>query len=338
MMKAFVTGSTGLLGNNLVHLLLDQGYEVKALARSAEKAQRLLGDTGAEIVIGDMENVADFADQLEGCDVLFHTAAYFREYYQPGVDHWAKLHRINVAATIELLEAAEARGVKKVIYTSSSAVVAQKSNRSNQGKPLDESAPYTTFGDRNLYVRSKVEAEKAIFEFLETHTLPVILILPGWIFGPRDAAPTGSGRLIIDFIGQKLPVMFRGANHAVDARDVAQAMINAVEQGQSGERYLVVGRHTRLVDIMNTLEKLTGIPGPRRIISPGLMVAYAWLTENLARITGGSPLVTQAGIQVLNGRAEVSSQKAEKELGITFRPIADTLRDEVAWFQSHGYC
>jgi dihydroflavonol-4-reductase len=81
-----VTGSTGLLGNNLVRTLVDAGNEVWALARSKEKAQRELGDTGARIVLGDVRNVANFAYDLKGMDVIFHTAAYFREYYNPG-DH-----------------------------------------------------------------------------------------------------------------------------------------------------------------------------------------------------------------------------------------------------------
>ena len=106
-MKAFVTGSTGLLGNNLVRALLAQKHQVKALARSQRKAEQLLGDTAAEIVVGDMDDVAAFADELAGCDVLFHGAAFFREYFQPG-DHWATLKRINVDTVIESFEAAEA--------------------------------------------------------------------------------------------------------------------------------------------------------------------------------------------------------------------------------------
>ena len=73
-MKAFVTGSTGFLGSNLVHALLERGYEVKALARNKQKAQKILGNLKLEIVEGDLDNVAAFAHKHEGCDVLFHTA------------------------------------------------------------------------------------------------------------------------------------------------------------------------------------------------------------------------------------------------------------------------
>ena len=98
-MRAFVTGSTGLLGNNLVRTLLSAGHEVQALARSRGKAARELGDTRASIVIGDLTAVAGFAEALSGVDVVFHTAAFFREYYAPG-DHSKLIKHINVEATL----------------------------------------------------------------------------------------------------------------------------------------------------------------------------------------------------------------------------------------------
>ena len=126
-MKAFVTGSTGFLGSNLVIALLERGYEVKALARNRQKAQKVLGNLKLEIVEGDLDNIAAFAPALQDCDVLFHTAAYFCEYYAPG-NHWATLEKLNVTATIELLTAAEKHGVKRAVHTSSSGVIGMKPN------------------------------------------------------------------------------------------------------------------------------------------------------------------------------------------------------------------
>ena len=217
-MKAFVTGSTGLLGNNLVRALLAQGHEVKALARSQRKAEQLLGDTAAQIVVGDMDDVAAFADELEGCDVLFHGAAFFREYYQPG-DHWATLKRINVDAVIEIFEAAEARGVRRAIFVSSSGTVGVGPN----GTPGDETAPPPAIAADNLYFRSKVLADEAVAAWLPGRKLEVVTILPGWMYGPYDAAPTSSGQLVLDFLHRKLPAIIPGAGSVVDARDVAQA-------------------------------------------------------------------------------------------------------------------
>ncbi len=331
-MKAFVTGSTGLLGSNLVRQLVGAGWEVKALARSKEKAAKLLGDTRAQVVTGDMENADGFAAELAGCDVLFHTAAYFREYFAPG-DHWATLENINVKGTIKLLDEAEKRGVKKVIYVSSSTVIGMKAN----GEPGDETTPPDAHASENLYAKSKVVAEAAIAEFLKTHSIPVILILPTAMFGPGDAAPTTAGQIILDFIHRKLPVIPPGGFSVVDARDVAQAMIQAVERGKSGERYIINNAYRSLGDIVKQLEQITGIPAPTRQIPYLMALTYAWVMETRARLTGTETVITVNGIRTVGKAYEVKSDKAQRELGATIRPFEDTLRDEIHWYIEHGY-
>src|SRR5262245_22362257 len=102
--RAFVTGATGLLGNNLVRALLARGFEVRGLVRSLEKGRALLGDTSVRLVQGDMLDVAGFASAIDGCDYVFHTAAYFRETFGPG-RHDAMLRAVNVDGTMALLGA-----------------------------------------------------------------------------------------------------------------------------------------------------------------------------------------------------------------------------------------
>ena len=154
-MRALVTGSTGLLGNNLVRTLIDAGHEVWALARSREKAQRELGDTAARVVLGDIRNVPNFAYELRGIDVIFHTAAYFCEYYNPG-DHSNAIELSNVKGTMELAQAAHAMGVRKMIYTSSASVIGLQPN----GSPGDEQTPPWPGAAKNLYIRKGMR-EKA---------------------------------------------------------------------------------------------------------------------------------------------------------------------------------
>ncbi|NDJ34409.1 MAG: SDR family oxidoreductase [Chloroflexi bacterium] len=333
-MRAFVTGSTGLLGTNLVHLLLEQGWEVRALSRTEEKAERILGETAAEIVIGDMEDVAGFADHIAGCDVVFHCAAYFREYYAAG-EHWEKLKRINVQGTIEVLRATEAHGVGRVIYTSSGGVLAHPGD----GTVLDETADYLPADADNRYFYSKVLAEQAIDTYLETSDLAVIFILPGWMHGPRDSGPTAAGQLVLDYMNGDLPGLINGGQMAVDARDVAQGMINAVECGVSGERYLIAGRPVSFPTLAETLEAVTGQPAPRLTIPMPMALGMAWVSERAAALTGGDTLMTVAGIKTMQrGLTErVSSAKAERVLGVTFRPLSDTLRDAVDWYRANGY-
>lgn len=331
-MKAFVTGATGLLGNNLVRLLVARGYEVKALVRSKEKAQKLLGDVkNVEFIQGDMENVAGFAEALQDCDVLFHTAAYFREYYQPG-DHWSKLKKINIDGTIELFEATEKYGVKKAIHVSSGGVIGEDDSKG----VADETTTASGLALENLYFRSKVETEKAIANFLKTHTMPVVMILPGWMFGPGDAAPTSAGQLVQDFLGRKLPGVVNGGATIADARDVAGAMIEAVTKGKNGERYIVGGKLHTVPEVMKTLEKVSGVPGPKLRIPTPIALTIAWLSQTVARLTGGTTLLTVSGIKTIANPHQISSEKAARELGAKFRPLEDTLRDTVNWYKSQS--
>ena len=330
-MKAFVTGSTGLLGSNLVKLLLAQGHEVKALARSPEKARKQLGSLPKlEVVQGDMENIPGFVSAMQGCDVLFHVAAYFRETFGRG-DHWPKLEQINVTGTITLLNEAEKHGLKKVIYVSSSGVIGLKPD----GSPGDETTPPGQNTEANLYFKSKVLAEQAVATWLKTHTLPVVLILPTWMYGPQDAAPTTAGQIVLDFLNRQLPAIPPGGNAIVDARDVAQAMIFAVERGQSGERYIISNQFQTMGQITSKLEQASGVPAPKMHLPYPMALAVAWVTETLAQIQGKDALITINGIRTLKHGADVSSAKAMRELGHTPRPFEETLRDAVNWYRTN---
>ena len=170
---AFVTGATGLLGNNLCRELVAQGWQVKGLVRSIDKAHKLLANSGVEFISGDMENITAFAPALVGVDVVFHTAAFFREYYQPG-DHWETMKRLNVDATMELLQAAQSQGVKRLVFTSSSGVI-----QTQPGQLATEDSGYSTFAAENLYFKTKVLAEQEIQRFLKTSSLDVVLTLSG---------------------------------------------------------------------------------------------------------------------------------------------------------------
>jgi len=331
-MRAFVTGATGLLGSNLVHALLDQGHEVCGLVRSRKKVLRIFPNERVEFVIGDMSDVASFAPSLEGCDVLFHTAAYFREYYQPG-DHKGTLEKINVQGTVDLLIAAEKQGVKKAIHISSSGVIGRKPD----GSAGDENSLPDDHATSNLYFASKIDTELAIKRFLKERALPVVMILPAWMWGPGDSGPTASGKLLLDFLKRKLPGIVDGGSSIVDARDVALATITAADRGNSGERYIVGGKYFDLAGVLATLERVTGVLAPKLKIPYALSLAVGAASQAWARFIGGEALVTLAGVRTIHGKNEVDSSKAIRELSATFRPFEETVRDEVEWFRKHGY-
>jgi dihydroflavonol-4-reductase len=326
-MRAFVTGSTGLLGNNLVRTLLQAGHEVWALARSKEKARRELGDTTARIIVGDVRNVAEFAYDLRGTDVLFHTAAYFREYYDPG-DHSNVVERTNVTGTMDLARAAHAMGVGKMIYTSSAGIVGLQSD----GSPGDEQTPSWLGTATNRYLKSKGQAEQLLREFSREKKLFVAVVLPSWMWGPHDVGPTPSGKLVFDALAHKLPPMLPpGGSAVVDRRDVAAGMLRVAEIGWSEERYILSSDFVELADIIANLAALTDAKPPKRHIPYAAAVALATASETWSRITGTTSPLSVEAIRLMNARLRVNSAKAEKDLGVTFRPFNITLEDTVAW-------
>lgn len=331
---AFVTGATGLLGNNLVRELLDQGFRVRALVRSRDKAERQFASLPVEFVTGDMLAVEAFAPALAGVDVVFHTAAYFRDSYTGG-SHWAKLHAANVLGTRALLHHAHAAGVRRFVHASSIAVL-----RGERGQIVDETMLRDEH-DADDYYRSKILSDREVLAFLDSHSdFWAAMVLPGWMHGPGDMGPTSAGQTVLDVARGKLPGVPPGSVCLVDARDVAQAMIAAHRQGRRGERYLAAGRHFMMAELLPLLGRILRVKVPTRRIPMAFLYAIAAISEAKARLTGKPVLFSWAMIRNLsseNERSRFSAAKSEAELGLRFRPVDDTLRDEVAWFRVQGW-
>lgn len=334
ILTAFVTGATGLLGNNLVRLLLSHGVHVKALARSREKAAKQFGSLPVEMVLGDMTNLAGFAEHLKGVDGLFHTAAFFRDNFKGG-RHWKELHDTNVSGTKDLLHHAYAAGVRRMVHTSSIAVL-----RGAPGQFTDETMQRTA-GDADDYYLSKILSDRAIDAFLEKHAdMSVSMVLPGWMVGPGDIGPTSSGQVILDFVNRKLPGVPPARFSLVDARDVAAAMWLAALNGRRGERYLAAGRHMPMAELVQILERITGIPAPRMKVPVPILFLFGAFGELGLRLTGKPAWLSLATARLMvkeRDRSHFDNTKSERELGLKFRPVEESLRDTLAWYQENGW-
>lgn len=332
--SAFVTGATGLPGNNLVRLLVSRGIHVRALVRSREKAAKQFGDLPVDTVVGDMKNVAAFALQLQGVDIIFHTAAFFRNNYNGG-KHWKELFDSNVTGTTDLLSRAYNAGVSRFVHTSSVAVLAGK-----PGRLIDETMRRTA-KDADDYYLSKILSERAIDAFLEKHPdMWACMVLPGWMIGPGDFGPTSSGQVILDYLRRKLPGIPPATFSVVDARDVAEALWRAAFEGRCGERYLAAGRHMPMGELFHVLEQISGVPAPRFNAPFPVLYALAVANELWARMSRKPKLISMATVRLMNSeRAQThfNHDKSKRELGVTFRPVDETLRDTISWYCKHGW-
>lgn len=331
--RALVTGATGLLGSNVVMELLDRGSsEVNALVRDARRAAELLPtDERVRVMAGDVNDVGTFRDRLQGVDAIFHTAAYFREYYQTDYDP-ELLHRTNVDSVGTLLAAAVDGGVPVVVHTSSITTIGPATD----GKPADEDTPPARNWEANVYRASKVRSERVVRAFLERHRLRVPIVLPGWIWGPGDAGPTPAGRLFLAIARGEMRAVPRAGNHVVDARDVAAACVRAAAVGESGRRYIVAGRYHELPELCAAVARATGGAAPRSVPAFAARL-FATVMERQAKLRGRRPLITRSGVQaLLDGGRPISSERAQRELGVVFRPLEQTMLDEAAWYRKQG--
>jgi nucleoside-diphosphate-sugar epimerase len=334
MQSAFITGATGLLGNNLVRLLVSRGVRVRALARSREKAAKQFADLPVEIVVGDMKSVTAFASRLEGVDIVFHTAAFFRDNYKGG-KHWKELYDANVAGTSDLLAQAYRAGIRRFVHTSSVAVLAGK-----PGQVIDETMARTA-KDADDYYLSKVLADRAVDAFLEKHAdMSASMILPGWMVGPGDLGPTSSGQVILDYLHEKLPGIPPATFSVVDARDVAEAHWRAALAGGRRERYLAAGRHMSMGELFGILQQISGVAAPRFNLPLPLLFALAAASEIWAGVRRKSALISLATVRLMKseyGRTHFNHEKSRRELGLSFRPIEETLRDTISWYRENGW-
>ncbi|MFJ1748728.1 NAD-dependent epimerase/dehydratase family protein [Streptomyces sp. NPDC088116] len=343
---ALVTGPTGLLGHAVVDRLLAGGTEVTAVVRDAERARDLLPDhPGLRLVAGDVTDIGSYAGALRGMDAVIHTAAYFREYYQPGHDV-ELLYRTNVDAVEDLLRAAVDAQVPAVVQTSSIAVL----SRGDIHAPGDEDTPNGAPDQENHYRSSKIRAERMIDrfgqEFAATYGekygteygLRVPLVLPGWMWGPGDAGPTAAGRLFLAVARGEIKALPTAGNHVVDARDAAAVCVAAASRGAAGRRYIAGGSWYPLHDICAAVVRATGTGTvPRKLPSPAAM-GLASALEWQAKVRGKEPVATRTGMRVLleGHHRRVSSARAARELDVTFRPLEQTIADQAAWHRAHG--
>lgn len=333
----FVTGATGLLGGHLVRELLSRGHRVRALVRERRRGAALLPDEARlELVVGDLGDVAGFAAALTGVTVVFHAGAYFREAGQGG-SHERALERINVEGTRALIAAAYAAGVRSVLHVSSIGTLAPSAP---EGRAVDEGMRIRAHETRNAYYRSKVLADAVVEEALEEHRdLWAAFVLPGYMNGPGDSGPTAAGRTIQDFVGGRLPGVLDAHFSYVDARDVAWACVEAARRGKRGRRYIVAGQRASLAEEYAILERVTGVVAPTRRVPMRLLGAVALVQEAWARLSGRPVLLGLATYRLLRDdgpHGRFDSSRAERELGVRFRPLEETLADAVRWLDEHG--
>jgi dihydroflavonol-4-reductase len=317
---ACVTGATGFLGAHVCGLLAEKGWEVRATYRSPSRLERL-ADLPVESVKADVMDRAAMRRAVRGSDVVFHTAGYVSS--TPAHRVWD----VNALAPRIAIEAAAAEDVRRVVLTSTVGAI----GRAEPGEVADERSVYMHDGPGLTYSDAKHEGEAEALAAGARLGVEVVVVNPAYVLGvPVNRSQPGetSTRTVGHYLRGRLPAVVDGDTNLVDVRDVASGHLLAAERGKQGERYVLGGYNLRWVDFIDRVASISGVSHPL-IVLPTEVATAARVQLELGL---PSPLAPDAFVMMAQ-HWRYSSRKARSELGYRTRPLDETLRETVAWYQ-----
>lgn len=327
MRRALVTGGCGFLGSWIVKKLLDRGVAVRVLAVPGEPRDNLAG-LDVELLEGDVRRVEDAKRSVDGVDTVFHAAAIYKDW---APDPWP-MYDVNLRGTFHVIEAARRAGVERVIYTASIVSL----GRPAPGALGDETTPYEAWDLDFPYSRSKL-LSRELAEYFAAWDLDVRVVCPGIVLGPCDIRPTPSGGLIISSLKTPGPaIAFAGGASYVDVRDAAEVHVRVAERGKRGERYLATAHNLDNEQLIRAIDRVTGRKRGMVRLPVRAARAIAIAMEAQAARTGTPPLLARDFFEYSLRPSYYSNAKSVRELGASYRPIEESIRDAVAWFRERG--
>ncbi len=335
-MKILVTGGTGFLGRRTVAELVARGHKVRLLVRSGSSRDRF--PAGVEFATGDVTDRGSLVAAASGgggCDAILHAAALVK-ILAPAAD----FDRINVGGLNNVLAAARATGIERIVYVSS--FIALGPTENGPGGQLDESAKTgAVSGERvwiNDYERTKTLADRRARAAI-AEGVPLSVVYPGVIYGPGELTEGNIVvRHVLDLIGKKLPALLgkperRWSYVLVD--DVARGTAEVLER-EPGSRYVLGGDNVSLAEFYALVEELTGVPVPKRRFPDGVAKAAGALAKLWARATGTVPALTPDLVEIYRHDWAYNSASATRDFGYRPTSLRDGLGRTLAWLKEIG--
>jgi nucleoside-diphosphate-sugar epimerase len=321
-MLSLVTGATGLIGSHLVETLIVRGDRVRALVRPTSDVRRLR-ELGVELRIGNLMDNSTLAAAAQGVERIFHCAALMRDWGAAEDFDYA-----NVQGVRNILAAATRAGVARFIYLSTTDIYGFP------GRPVPESERPSPRGIP--YADSKVEGEALVWNHYRRVGLPVTIIRPATVYGPR------SQLLVVAMIQalrrHRLPLIDQG-QHVVGLTYVGNlidALMLAAEREESlGQAYNISdGSKVSWAEYLDALADAAHLPHASRNYSHDRAFMLATLWESYYRLLGRQerPPLTRLLVEWMGTDQDFPIAKAAQDLG--YRPrvsFAEGLRHTVDW-------
>ena len=258
-MTALVIGANGYLGSHVTRQLVTDGQDVRVMVRPGAKTAGI-DDLDVTRFTGDIWNDEVLRTAMTGCDVVFYCVVDTRGWLTDP----APLFRTNVEGTRNVLavasEPAIAAGLERFVFTSSYVTVGRR-----RGHTATETDVIVDESGLTPYVRSRLQAENLVMQFVAERGLPAVAMCISTTYGAGDWGRTPHGAIIAAAAFGKLPFVMSGIQlEAVGIDDAARAMIAAARVGRVGERYLVSEKMISNADVVRIAAEAAGAAGRRR--------------------------------------------------------------------------
>lgn len=328
--RIFVTGVNGHIGNHIVRDLLENGYTVRGSVRDLNDPKKtehvrahaleLNKEHHLELIEGDVLDADGWEQHLTDCDGLFHTATV----YSTRANASTIMDTANLGTT-HLLHAAAKAGVKRVVYTSSTAAVGTSPKGQKKDESVwneDTSLPYST---------AKTRSERLAWRLAEELSLDLRVINPTAVLGGGFVRPTPSVDFFGDAIAGKYPVVPKFPMAVVHVRDVARAHRLAFEVEEAEGRFILAPHaNVTLATICKRIRTLNPSTKAPKFSLPNMLVPLAVFQDWLGGKFGRQRYLTRAVAKnMMGGDTDYSSAKAEKVLGMTWEDFDTCIQDTV---------
>lgn len=324
-MQAFITGATGFLGTNLVHLLIKEGYQITAIKRETSNVSAFEGMA----INWHTADILDADSLMAACpddvDIIYHIAA--------DTSMWSVKNdqqtKINLEGTSNMINVALAKNAKRFIHTSSIAAFGI-----HHDAVITEETPQ--LGDQCFanYYKTKYQSEQLIKSAVKHDGLDAVILNPCHLVGAWDSH--NWSQMLTMVVNDKLPGIPPGYGSFCHIEEVAKAHLQAAKVGKTGENYILSGADASFVEFVQTIGKLLNKKVADKAMPHWLLKIVGHVSVFFALFTGKEPDMTPEKVLIVSEILKVSSAKAQHELSYRADvPLKTMLSDCYLWMQSN---
>lgn len=318
-----VTGASGFMGSHIARKLVEQGRNVRVLLRKTSNTDAVK-DLPVEIFYGDVLDPESMRPAMEGCGSVFYSVVDPRFWLTDSTP----IYRNNVEGLVNAMEVALSVGIERFIFTSSMGTLGF-----NPNGLVTEDIEFNWRDQASPYILARLEAEVQLLKYAREKGLPGVALCVANTYGPQDYQPTPHGGALWDVATGKMSVALDASAPSVDIRDAADAALLAEIHGKVGERYIIANEYISNRDFYGIATSEYGTKPPQFI---PLKLAYgiAWVTERIFKLLGRKDyLVSTTAVFLSDAFKEMDNSKARRELHWNPRPVAETVKDALAWYK-----